>query len=304
MQDVRKQLGTVSPHRTAPEDLALINRLSRRALTGEEVYTFAVRLCDTEVDRDFERFDRQALEKLSELFVGKSGIFDHNWSARGQTARLYKAEVLEEDEPQGDGPAWYLKGYAYMLRSESNRDLIDEIEAGIKKEVSIGCAVARSVCSICGQERCEHVKGRRYEGKLCCFTLQEPTDAYEWSFVAVPAQRRAGVVKGFASHTSLRKAVEQAFPQHLKELEALEKEAKLGRSYLKGLRQELVRTAGLADGELDLATFTGVVEKLEEAELIELTRAYQRRLEKSMPPASQLYGGRDNTPTEVGAYVI
>ena len=69
------------------EELARINRFAKKELRAKEVYTFAVKLCDNEVDRDFERFDRAALEKLSELFVGRTGIFDHSWSAGGQTAR-------------------------------------------------------------------------------------------------------------------------------------------------------------------------------------------------------------------------
>ena len=77
------------------QDLAGINALARRELTVEEIYTFPVRLCDNEVDRDFEQFSRKSLEKLAELFVGKSGLFDHQWTALGQTARLYKAEVVE-----------------------------------------------------------------------------------------------------------------------------------------------------------------------------------------------------------------
>ena len=72
------------------EDLAQINRFARSELTEEQVYIFSVRLCDNEVDRDFERFDGDALAKLGELFVGKSGIFDHQWSAQGQTARIYR----------------------------------------------------------------------------------------------------------------------------------------------------------------------------------------------------------------------
>ena len=52
------------------QDMELINRLSRKKLTPEEVYTFSVKLCDNEVDRDGERFDREALTKLAELFVG------------------------------------------------------------------------------------------------------------------------------------------------------------------------------------------------------------------------------------------
>lgn len=180
------------------QDLALINALARSPLKAEEVYTFPVRLCDNEVDRDFERFSRAALEKLAELFVGKCGIFDHQWTAMGQTARLYKTEVVSESQSTSTGdPQCYLKGWAYMLRDEQTETLIAQIEAGIKKEVSVGCAVARSVCSICGQEagRCAHKKGQGYDGKLCYFTLEDPIDAYEWSFVAVPAQRAAGIIK-------------------------------------------------------------------------------------------------------------
>lgn len=68
------------------EDLRLINQQAKVELTAEDVYTFAVRLCDNEVDRDMERFPRKSLERLAELFLGKCGIFDHNWSARGQAA--------------------------------------------------------------------------------------------------------------------------------------------------------------------------------------------------------------------------
>ena len=78
------------------EELAQINRFARTELTEEQVYIFSVRLCDNEVDRDFERFDTDALTKLGELFVGKSGIFDHQWSAQGQTARIYRTEVIRE----------------------------------------------------------------------------------------------------------------------------------------------------------------------------------------------------------------
>ena len=38
------------------EELDQINRFSKAELTADQVYTFSVRLCDNEVDRDFERF--------------------------------------------------------------------------------------------------------------------------------------------------------------------------------------------------------------------------------------------------------
>lgn len=181
-------------------DLALINGLTLSPVTEEEVFTFALRLCDNEVDRDSERFDRPALDKLAELFVGKPGIFDHRWTAQGQTARLYKTEVVEvpgQATAAGDALC-YLKGWAYMPRTEANEPLIREIETGIKREVSVGVSVGQCLCSICGGQRgrCGHRAGMDYDGKTCHFILSDPQDAYEWSFVAVPAQRDAGVIKG------------------------------------------------------------------------------------------------------------
>ena len=262
----------------AAEELARINQFAKAELTAADVYVFSVRLCDNEVDRDFERFDEAALEKLGELFVGKSGLFDHQWSAEGQTARIYRTEVIREPAVKtqaGDCGCW-LKAWAYMLRTEKNQDLIAEIEGGIKKEVSVGCSVARSACSICGASggSCEHVKGQYYGGKLCYFQLEDPTDAYEWSFVAVPAQRRAGVVKHFGPEDA--------------HLTALRKEAELGRRDLAGLRREVVRLAMLSDDGLDGAMFAKMTRKLEEEELLELRRTYQARVDKRFPMEPQL----------------
>lgn len=262
----------------AAEDLALINRLSKTELGAEQVYVFTVRLCDNEVDRDFERFDSEALERLGELLVGRSGLFDHQWSARGQAARLYKTEVVREPAARteaGDEYRW-LKGWAYLLRTERNADLIAEIEGGIKKEVSVGCGAGRSVCSICGAEDggCGHVRGQVYDGKLCFRELRDVTDAYEWSFVAVPAQRRAGVLKRFGQEREGERT--------------LRKEAELGRKYLKELRREVVRLAMLAEDGTDGTVFARAAERLEEPELLELRRAFETRAAKRFPAPVQL----------------
>ncbi len=184
------------------EELELINALSRRSLSEDEIYTFPVTLCDNETDRDYERFSVAALEGLSEMFVGKTGIFDHNPSGRNQTARIYKTELLrDEGRRTRSGEVYtYIKGYAYMMNTSTNADLIEEIEGGIKKEVSVCCSVKRRVCSICGKDQssgCSHIKGEYYAGSLCEIILDEAADAYEWSFVAVPAQPNAGITKSF-----------------------------------------------------------------------------------------------------------
>lgn len=279
-------------------DLEAINRLSRGSLTAEEVYPFALRLCDNQTDRDDEYFDRRGLEKLAELFVGKTGIFDHSWSARDQTARIYRTEIVEEPGAVSEAgePGCYLKGYAYMLRTEENAALIAEIEGGIKKEVSVSCAVRRCVCSICGSDindrgLCSHVKGRVYEGKRCIVRLEEPTDAFEWSFVAVPAQRKAGVVKGFGG---LRQVLASADPEGTwrEELLSLQKQAAVGRQYLSKLRQETVRLGLMAEEAMDGVTLKAIVEKLDPEELEALQRCYSGRLEKNSAMPVQLpYAG-------------
>ena len=215
------------------------------------------------------------------MFVGKSGIFDHQWSARGQAARIYKTEVIWEPgrvTRAGDPYCW-LKGCAYMMRTGSSRDLIAEIEGGIKKEVSVGCAGARSVCSICGADRtvcdCGHEKGQEYGGQLCYATLEGAGDAYEFSFVAVPAQPMAGVVKSACRDGG-------------QDLERLEEEAALGRKYLESLRSEVVRLALLADQELSGKTVKSLVDKLSPGELEELRGSYARRAGKRFPLRTQL----------------
>lgn len=262
------------------QDLELIGALARKPLRAEEVYTFSVRLCDNEIDRDFERFVPQTLEQLAPMFVGKAGIFDHQWSALGQAARIYKTEIVREPgrvTAAGDGYMW-LKGCVYMVRTDSNRDLIAEIEGGIKKEVSVGCAVEHAVCSVCGCDRmasdCGHEKGQEYGGQLCWADLEGARDAYEFSFVAVPAQPAAGVVK--------------TARQGAQDVRRLEEEAALGRKCMDGLREEVVRLALLCDRELDGRAVKSLAGKLSFQELEELRKSYARRVGERFPLCTQL----------------
>lgn len=187
-----------------PEMLTQLNTFTRRELTADEVYIFRVRLCDNEIDRDRERFSIEALKEMKELFVGKTGVFDHNPSGEKQSARIFMTELITDESviTKAGEPYTSLCAYAYMVRTEGNADLIREIDGGIKKEVSVSVSAGSHVCSICGKEKrispCTHMAGQEYGGKICHTVLSQITDAYEWSFVAVPAQRNAGVTKHYS----------------------------------------------------------------------------------------------------------
>ena len=211
---------------------------------------------------------------------------------------MYKRQVVTE----AGEPGCYLKGYAYMLRTAENAGLIAEIEGGIKKEVSVSCAVRRQVCSICGHDihdrgQCSHGKGQVYGEKRCIVRLAEPTDAFEWSFVAVPAQPRAGVVKGFQPGTTLRQALAAWDRDGVwqAELDQLEKEAAAGRRHLEDLRRETVRLGLLAEPALGEATLQGIAGKLNQEELEALQACYTRRLEGQLPLPVQLHYGGETT---------
>lgn len=184
-------------------DMEKISKYTRRELSADELYIFNVTLCSNDIDRDYEKFSVDALNEMASLFIGKTGIFDHSMKSSDQKARIFDTYVeKQEGEVTADGEALYcLRARAYMLKNDENKFLIDEIDAGIKKEVSVSCSMGKSVCSVCGNNthsgECSHIKGRVYNGRQCYYILSDAKDAYEFSFVAVPAQRDAGITKAF-----------------------------------------------------------------------------------------------------------
>ena len=263
--------------------LETINGQAKSEMKPEQVYVFSLRLCDDQVDRDGERFDTGALPQLAKLFIGKTGIVDHKWSAGNQVARIFQTEVVKEERVS------YIKAWAYIRRGGAADEIIADIEAGIKKEVSVGCSMGRAVCSVCGSDygRCGHLKGEYYDGVLCCAILKEPMDAYEFSFVAVPAQREAGVLKGFGSKSvSLKELADENGAQE--EYRQMYKLAQLGREYEKQLQTEVVRLClGLGLG-VEEPVLRSLAQKAGAEELQRLKDALEQRMAEMMPMQSQL----------------
>ena len=266
--------------------LEVINAQAKAELTAEQVYVFSLRLCDDQVDRDLERFDTAALPVLAKLFIGKTGIVDHKWSSDSQVARIFATEVIREERCS------YIKAWAYIRRGKAAEEVIADIEAGIKKEVSVGCAMGRSVCSICGGEygQCGHQKGEYYDGQLCCAILKEPMDAYEFSFVAVPAQREAGVLKGMGRAGATLKDLAEEFGVQ-SEYRALWKQAQLGQRYEQELQDHVVRLCLSLDLGVEEPVLRSVMKKAPAEELIKLRDSLEKKMAEFMPAQPQLPGG-------------
>ena len=297
--NVKKETEIVRTGVPTAVQLEAINAQAKAKLTKEQVYVFSLRLCDDQVDRDFERFDPAALAGLAKLFIGKTGIVDHKWSSENQVARIFGAEVIREEGIS------YIKAWAYIRRGGSNDEIIADIEAGIKKEVSVGCAMGRSVCSICGSEygNCGHQKGEHYDGQLCCAILKEPMDAYEFSFVAVPAQRDAGVLKAMGGgKCSLKELADRFGAQG--EYRALYKDAQLGHQYRKELEEDVVRLCLALELGADREMFLGIAKTAAAEDLQKLRTALDERLAESLPMQTQLRGKLENNESVESGFMI
>ncbi len=303
------------------QQLELINKLSRRPLTADEVYVFSVVLCDNEVDRDNERFTIDALYGLSKLYIGKTGIFDHSMQGRDQCARIFECHVESDVGQQtSTGEAYhFLKAAAYMPRTESNRDLLLEIDAGIKKEVSVGCSAAGRTCSVCGADLrrspCGHIKGKSYNkgGKSvkCHAILSQPTDAYEWSFVAVPAQQKAGVTKSFCfgrvfDIDGLIKSAESDAEGYAAAtmLRELQKRAEEGALYREELCKRAKRFALLSQPALDVDLFEIYLELMNIEQLKSCADWYERATSEVLPVKPQLSPDKHIDNTLDTSYII
>ena len=274
--------------------LEAINALAKAELTAEQVYVFSLRLCDDQVDRDHERFDTEALAGLARLFIGKTGILDHQWSAGNQMARIFETEVVREDRVS------YIKAWAYIRRGGRAEELIADIEAGILKEVSVGCAMGMAVCSVCGSEygTCGHRKGEHYDGQLCCANLREPMDAYEFSFVAVPAQRESGVLKALGGGKTLKELAEEFGAQG--EYRVLFKDAQLGRQYARQLQDDVVRLCLSLELGVAEPVLRSVFGHAAGEDLLAVKAALENRLAESMPMMCQLLPGHRAEEVESG----
>lgn len=229
------------------EDFQTIKEFLKHPVAKEDLFVYSVKLCDNLLDREGEFFSIPALHQLADLFVGVGGIFNHDWQGAEQHSRIYKTEVLSDDSiektPVGE-PYTYIVAYVYTLNTEENKPFLDKLKAGIYQEVSVGFESAKTSEVPYGERK--------------AVRIDEIADVFEWSFVAVPAQPFAGVVKSnkqskeegsMSWETALAKlksaqgieaSTVQVIENHLLRVKSLERELEDAKSKVKSLEEELV----------------------------------------------------------------
>lgn len=315
---IKKEMGAVAENSAVAvtdEEIKLINSYSRRELTKDDVYVFSVVLCDNDIDRDGERFTVESLFELEKLFVGKTGIFDHSPTAKNQTARIYCCSVENVDgRKTATGDDYFrLTARAYIPKSKGNEEIILAIDSGILKEVSIGCAAEEVRCSICGESlnQCSHIKGESYSNKLCYGELCKIYDAYEWSFVAVPAQRSAGVIKSYnGKEVKMEEILKGIYTQkeitlgkdECKKLctyiDELKKSAADGVYYRDSLVTEVLRLSAIIQPDISRETMESVAKGMSIVQLKEFKNAFEKRADSVLPSVPQLYKEKKETTAD------
>lgn len=205
------KMASVSPLDVTDADLKKINKYTLNPVKAEDVFIFKATIADNEQDdRNYMPFNLKALQDLTKLYPGRTMLKDHNRKADNQIARVYDTELIQDANKTTELGELHTELVAkiYMIKTDSNKDLIAEIMGGIKKEVSTSTVPEKMICSICGcdnmKDYCRHWPGREYtvddgspkgSKRRCKMLLNGAKEAYELSFVAVPAQPRAGTHK-------------------------------------------------------------------------------------------------------------
>jgi len=121
--------------------------------------------------------------------------------------------------------------------------------------------------------------------------------------VAVPAQKNAGVIKHYdkgcvdLKDFLLKSGGERFIP----ELEALKRQSELGRRYLEGLRNDVVRLGLLFDEKFDADALKSAAGKMDEKELMAFKAAFEAGVSEKLPVFCQLPVSRKAKKEEFGS---
>ena len=146
------------------------------------------------VTRNFTYYTPECLKKSAPYWTTpyeRPVIMHHNDRDGIQIGRVKAAEYIEETRAKSPGLL-----FTCNIGDEAG---IKGVKNGTLSTVSIGAVIHKATCSICGQNiaaegECEHQRGRKYDGKLC-YWLMEEMEPKELSYVIVPSDRYANTVR-------------------------------------------------------------------------------------------------------------
>jgi hypothetical protein len=146
------------------------------------------------VTRNFTYYTPECLKKSAPYWTNpyeRPVIMHHNDRDGVQIGRIKAAEYMESTRAKSPGLL-----FTCNIGDEAG---IKGVKNGTLSTVSIGAVIHKATCSICGQNiaaegECEHQRGRKYDGKLC-YWLMEDMEPKELSYVIVPSDRYANTVK-------------------------------------------------------------------------------------------------------------
>ena len=146
------------------------------------------------VTRNFTYYTPECLKKSAPLWTTpyeRPVIMHHNDRDGVQIGRVKVVEYLEETRAKSPGLL-----FTCNIGDEAG---IKGVKNGTLSTVSLGAVIHKATCSICGQNiaaegECEHQRGRKYDGKLC-YWLMEEMEPKELSYVIVPSDRYANTIR-------------------------------------------------------------------------------------------------------------
>lgn len=188
------------------DDLAKINKFTVKPVESKDVVVYTALLIDDKITRNHTQYNKDFQSMLLSLpagegnFIGSPILFgenkDHQHTASSQVGRIFDAwQVVSKEKNYG------VMAKIYLLK-ETNEDLINKINSGVLKEMSISTKVEMPLCSICRQNVsvCDHTPGQNG----CHIIMSGKGFVAEASFVAVPGSNSAKILSEDETKNFLR----------------------------------------------------------------------------------------------------
>lgn len=271
----------------SPEQLVRIRAFTLADIPPEKLYVRTYVVAHNAIDRDGEVFSAPILNDFARTLPGKGLHIKHpnsfggdNGPAKGRwfeatvermsfdAARALLREPTMQWSPD-ETEAALLTASAYQMRTAGNADLLDEIDAGIAGDVSIGFT-AKS------RDRISDASGR----ELNVFRINGPGEALEASLVWLGAQPGARAIKhaGQTKDTDmeLREQLDAALAE-VARLKALVDANAQSAKQFGALKAALPESADVLDQPLALAALVSAGKSYRD-ELIDTVVAAERRM--------------------------